>query len=176
MANENEGPVEIAFVDDLTDNEIDLTEKLLSVPPGDECILYFDSSGGSAYCAVSLASIILLRGLRATGVVTGECSSAGLWIFAACRRRLVTPFSCMLFHPVKWESEENVGLNEAAEWARHFEILETDMDRLLPELFGAATDKIAAWNKAGRYVSGPELAEAGLAELIDLKTLDLFRQ
>ena len=139
---ESEGPVEIPLVGDLTDNAADLCDKLLSVPPGGECILYFDSLGGSPYCAIALMSLILLRGLKATGVVAGECSSAALWPFAACARRLVTPFSVLLFHPMKWQSEENVGLGEAAEWARHFAQLETDMDRLLAELFHAAPEQI----------------------------------
>ena len=58
------------------------------------------------HCAVSL---ITLRGLRATGIVAGECSSA------ACGRlrrasRFVTPLSVLLFHNMKWQSEENVAL------------------------------------------------------------------
>ena len=50
------------------------------------------------------------------------------------------------------------------------------MDALLVRLFGAAADKITEWTQSGRYVSGPELAEAGLAELVELKPLDLTRQ
>ena len=92
-------------------------------------------------------SLILLRGLKATGVVAGECSSAALWPFAACRRRLVTPLSILLFHRMKWQSEENVGLPEAAEWARHFGQLETDMDRLLAELFGSRRRRSAAGSR-----------------------------
>ena len=115
--SESNGLLEIALVGDLTDNEGELTEKLLGVEPGGECTLYIDSPGGSPYCAVSLMTLILLRGLRVTGVVTGECSSAALWPYAACKRRLVTPYSVLLFHPMKWQSEEHVGLAEAAEWA-----------------------------------------------------------
>jgi ATP-dependent protease ClpP protease subunit len=173
--DEHQGPVEIALVGDLADSEGDWSEKLLGVEPGGECILYFDSLGGSPYAAVALMSLILLRGLRATGVVSGECSSAALWPFAACRRRLVSPLSILLFHRMKWESEENVGLREAAEWARHFGQLESDMDRLLAELFQAAPEKISQWTQAGRYVTGRELAEAGLAELIELKPLEALR-
>ncbi len=168
------GPVEIALAGDLTDHQADLCEKLLEVEPGGECILYFDSLGGSPYSAIALLSLIVLRGLRATGVVAGECSSAALWPFAACRRRLVTPLSVMLFHTMKWQSEENVGLTEAAEWARHFAQLETDMDRLLARLFGAEPEKIAEWVRSGRYVTGPELAEAGLAEMIALEPLGVL--
>ena len=170
-----EGPAEIAIVGDLAENESDLCDKLLDVEPGGECILYFDSLGGSPYCSLGLTSLILLRGLRATGVVVGECSSAAIWPLAACTRRLVTPFSVLLFHPMKWQSEENVGLAEAAEWARHFAQLETDMDRLLAGLFHVPVEKIAQWGQPGRYVLGTELAEAGLAELIELKPLDLLR-
>lgn len=168
---EREGPLEIALAGDLTDNQADLCDKLLSVEPGGECILYFDSLGGSPYCGIALTSLILLRGLQATGIVAGECSSAALWPFAACRRRVVTPFSVLLFHNMKWQSEENVGLIEAAEWARHFGQLETDMDDLLVRLFDVPPEKIAPWVRSGRYVSGRELAEAGLAELVDLKPL-----
>jgi ATP-dependent protease ClpP protease subunit len=173
---EREGPVEIALAGDLTgEHQSELCDKLLDVEPGGECVLYFDSAGGSPYCAVALTSLIVLRGLRAVGVVAGECSSAALWPFAACQRRLVTPFSVLLFHPMKWQSEENVGLPEAAEWARHFGQLETDMDRLLAELMGVSPDKIGAWSRPGRYVLGPELAEAGVAELVELRTLDILR-
>src|SRR5471030_226737 len=94
-----EGPLEIALVGDLTESEAELTDKLLSVPPGGECTLYIDSPGGSPYCAMSLMSLILLRKLKATAIVTGECSSAALLPFAACPRRLVSPFSVLLFHP-----------------------------------------------------------------------------
>jgi ATP-dependent protease ClpP protease subunit len=114
-------------------------------------------------------TVILVRGLRVTGIVTGECSSAALWPFGACTRRLVTPYSVLLFHPMKWQSEEHVALAEAAEWARHFGNLEQDMDALLAELFGLSEAEMEKWIKPGRYVSGREMADAGLAEMIDLR-------
>jgi ATP-dependent Clp protease protease subunit len=169
----HDGPFEIPFVGDLTEHEADLTERLLSVPPGGECLLYFDSPGGSPYCALSLMSLIVLRGVQATGIVTGECSSAALWPFAVCVRRLVTPLSVLLFHPMKWQSEENVGLPEAAEWARHFGELESDMDRLLAQMFGVDETLIKSWMHPGRYVSGQEVVEAGLADPIELGPLGL---
>jgi ATP-dependent protease ClpP protease subunit len=178
---DHEGPLEITLVGDLAENEADWSDKLLSVEPGGECILYFDSLGGSPYAAVALMSLILLRDINATAVVAGECSSAALWPFAACRRRLVTPLSVLLFHPMKWQSEENVGLPEAAEWARHFGQLETDMDQLLVDLFaGGGQDvgqsPVRQWISAGRYVTGRQLAEAGFAQLIDLKPLEVLRR
>jgi hypothetical protein len=72
----------------------------------------------------------------------------------------------MLFHPMRWQSEENVGLAEAAEWARHFGQLEKDMDALLADLFGTSRELMDQWINPGRYVGGPELAAAGLAELV----------
>ncbi len=167
-------PVEIGFVGDLTENEADLTQKLLDIPPGGECTLYFDSPGGSPYCAMSLMTLIRLRGLDATGIVTGECSSAALWPFAACPHRFVTPFSVLLFHPMKWQSEEHVGLAEAAEWAHHFGHLEVSMDSLLAQLFGISFEEMQKWIAPGRYVNGEELATAGMAELIDLNMLKAF--
>jgi ATP-dependent protease ClpP protease subunit len=173
--HEDDGPPEFAIVGDLTDNESELTDKLLSVPPGGACTIYFDSPGGSPYCAVSLTTLIRLRGLQATGIVTGECSSAALWPFAACKRRIVTPFSVLLFHPMKWQSEGHVGLAEAAEWARHFGQLEKEMDDLLADLFEVKSSVVDDWISPGRYVFGRELAERGLAELTDLKTLEAFQ-
>ena len=168
---EHEGPIEIAVVGDLTDHESELSERLLSVPRGGSCVLYINSPGGSPYCAMSLMMMITMRNLDVTAIVTGECSSAALWPFAACRRRIVTPFSVLLFHPMKWQSEEHVGLDEAAEWARHFGSLERSMDELLANLFGISEDEMTEWIRSGRYVSGPELAEAGLAELVGLDQL-----
>ncbi len=171
---QDDGPIELAIVGDLTDHEGELTDKLLGIEPGGSCTIYFDSPGGSPYCAMSLMTLIRLRRLDVTGVVTGECSSAALWPFAACRRRIVTPFSVLLFHPMRWQSEENVGLAEAAEWARHFATLEKDMDNLLADLLNVPHETMAAWISPGRYVSGRELAEAGLAELVEFDQLDAF--
>lgn len=172
--NDHQGPVEIALVGDLTDNQTTFCEKLMEVEPGGECLLYFDSPGGSPYTAIAMTSLITLRNLHATGIVAGECSSAALWPFAACRHRVVTAYSAMLFHPMRWQSEENVALAEAAEWARHFAVLEADMDRLLANLFEVPEEQLRPWLTPGRYVSGRELADAGLAELVELKPLSLF--
>jgi ATP-dependent protease ClpP protease subunit len=171
---DREGPIEIALVGDLTDNQADLCDKLVDVEPGGECILYFDSLGGSPYSAMALMSLILLRGLRATGIVAGECSSAALWPFAACRRRYVTPFSVLLFHPMRWQSEENVIFHEATEWARHFGQLESDMDKLLAQLFGISAEQTRQWMVPGRYLSGQEMVEAGLAEMLQLEPLSFL--
>lgn len=170
-----EMPIEIALVGDLGEKQSDVHDKLLDVEPGGECVLYFDSAGGSAYAAIALMSLIRLRGLRATGVVAGECSSAALWPFAACQRRLVTPYSVLLFHPMRWQSEENVLFSEAGEWARHFGQLEQEMDTLLARLFGMPAEKIRQWLVPGRYVSGSEMAAAGLAELVELESLEFLR-
>lgn len=164
-------PLEIAIVGDLTDQESDLSERLLDVPPGGKCVLYFDTPGGNPYAGLALMSLILLRNLDATGVVTGECSSAALWPFAACRRRLVTSLSVLLFHPMKWQSESNVGLSEAREWARHFAVLEGEMDGLLTRLFAADASVIQSWMQPGRYVTGGEMVAQGLAELIEFQPL-----
>jgi hypothetical protein len=109
--------------------------------------------------------------LRATGIVTGECSSAALWPLAACQRRLVTAHSVLLFHPMKWESEEHVGIAEASEWARHFIHLEEELDVLLARFLAVPPEKLLPWIRPGRYVTGREFAAAGFAELIELAPL-----
>ena len=166
--HEEDEPIEIALVGDLTDHEGELSDRLLSVPPGGECTLFIDSPGGSPYCAIALTTLIRLRGLKATGIVIGECSSATLWPFAACERRIVTPYSVLLFHPMKWQSEEHVGLAEAAEWARHFGDLEREMDKLLAQMLDVEPTVLDKWINPGRYVSGKEFAEAGFAEMVSL--------
>ncbi len=171
---EYDGPIEIAVTGNLGEEDDNSLEKLLDVPPGEECILYFDSPGGSAYSAISLLSAIVLRGIRATGIVTGECSSAAIWPFAACRRRLVTAHSVLMFHPMKWQSEEHVHLNEAAEWARHFQKLEFDMDALLAKHLGISEEKLKSWSHPGRYFAGADLAQESVVELVDLAPLYIF--
>ena len=175
MAERDEIP-ELNFTGDLTEREHDLTQALLDVPPGGSCLIYFDSPGGNPYVGLSLMTLMMLRGVDATGIVTGECSSAALWPWAACRRRMVTPYSVLLFHPMKWQSEENVGLAEAAEWARHFGDLEKTMDQLLAELFGVPDADMARWMQPGRYLTGREIADAGIAELITLEPLPFLPQ
>ncbi|MCI0357849.1 MAG: hypothetical protein L0211_05095 [Planctomycetaceae bacterium] len=72
---------------------------------------------------------------------------------------------------MKWESEEHVGIKEAAEWARHFGQLEHDMDGLLARLLGVELAVLADWLRPGRYVSGSEFAAAGLAEVVELQAV-----
>lgn len=167
---------EIALSGDLTDKQTELVERLVELPARSRGTIYFDSCGGSAYVGLSLAALIRLRGLDATGVVLGECSSAALVPFAACRRRFVTNASYLFFHPVRWSSDENVKIEEAAEWTRHFGVLEVEMDKLLSQMFNVPMETLIAWTRPGRFFSGPELAEAGLAKLLDLFAGDLRRQ
>jgi ATP-dependent Clp protease protease subunit len=167
---------ELAIHGDLTDKQSDLVTHMLEVPRRSRGIIFFDSCGGSAYVGLALASLIRLRGLKADGVVAGECSSAALMPFAACQRRFVTIHSTLLFHPIRWQSEENVRLEEASEWARHFQQLEGEMDDLLAKMFGCSLDLLSRWTRPGRFVSGQELADAGLVQLIDLFAGDVWQQ
>ncbi len=174
--SENQSEWEIAIAGDLTDKQNELFEQLLEVPRRSRGTIYFDSCGGSAYVGISLAGLIRLRGLRARGVVLGECSSAALLPFAACTERFVTQHSWLFFHPVRWSSEENVRIEEAAEWTRHFGILEDEMDQLLARLFNVPIEPILAWTRPGRFLSGTEIVNAGLAKMIDLFSGDLRSQ
>ncbi|HEX6983855.1 MAG TPA: hypothetical protein VF170_00700 [Planctomycetaceae bacterium] len=167
---------EVVICGELTEKQFDLLGRLAEVPRGSRGTIWFDSCGGSAYVGLSLASMIRLRGLDATAVVAGECSSAAIMPFAACKRRYVTRHATLLFHPVRWHSEENVRMEEAAEWARHFQIMEKDMDDLLAKMLPMDPDALAAWTRPGRFVGGEELAAAGVAELIDLFSGDVWSQ
>ena len=170
------GDWEIMLSGDLTDKQTELADKLLEVPRRSRGTLFIDSQGGSVFSGLALASIIRMRGLDPVAIVAGECSSAAIVPFAACRRRYVTPYSALLFHPMRWRSEDDVRMEEAAEWARYFKILEEDIDGLLARMLGCELSLIQQWSRPGRYVKGPELVEAGLAQLVDLFEGDVWSQ
>lgn len=175
-ARTSEPEWEICLAGDLSDKQSSLMESFTDLPRRSRGTVYMDSCGGSVYCGLSLAALIRLRGLRATAVALGECSSAALLPFAACARRFVTPHTTLLFHPMRWNSGIDIQLEEAAEWTRHFEYLEKDLDRLLVDLFDCDEDVIRKWTRPGRFVSGPEIVEAGLAQSLSLFRGDLWQQ
>lgn len=160
-------PWEISVCGDLTERQADLLERFTDVPRGSKGVVYFDSCGGSVYTGLAIGTLIRLRSLRVTAVVLGECSSAALVPFAACQQRLVTPHSTLLFHPMRWQSDEDVRLEEATEWARHFKDLESRLDLLLASLMTVPMEMLQNWTRPGRFVTGSELAEAGIASLFD---------
>ena len=160
-------PWEISVCGDLTERQADLLERFTDVPRGSKGIVYFDSCGGSVYTGLAIGTLIRLRNLRVTAIVLGECSSAALLPFAACQQRLVTPHSTLLFHPMRWQSDEDVRLEEATEWARHFKDLESRLDLLLATLMHVQQETLQGWTRPGRFITGAELAEAGIASLFD---------
>jgi len=159
---------EIPVIGDVDDWESDVIKTLLELPHGGECVFYIDSAGGSVFGALAVLTLMRHRHLEGTAIVLGECSSAALLVFAACRRRFVTPYSTLLFHRMRWQSEKRVGSEEAYLWARHFEEMEKDIDNLQVRLFGAAEEQIRAWTGGGHYVTGPQLVAAGLAEMLEV--------
>lgn len=157
---------EIPVVGEVDDWEEDVIKSLLDIPPGGECLFYIDSAGGSVYGALAVLTLLKYRKLDASAVVLGECSSAALLLFAACRRRWVTKFSTLLFHKMRWQSEKRVGSEEAFQWAKHFDDMEKDVDNLQIQLFGGAEEQVRDWTRTGRYVTGTEMVAAGLAEML----------
>lgn len=149
------------------DRQADTFSRFVEFPIRSKGIIYFDSCGGSVYAGLSLATLIRTRELQATAVVIGECSSAALMPFAACRNRFVTPVSTLLFHPMRWQTDEDVRLEEATEWARHFKQLEYDLDELLIRLFPMDAALLEKWTRPGRFVAGKELVAEGLAQMFD---------
>ncbi len=159
---------EIPVVGDVDDWEADVIKSILEIPPKGECVFYIDSAGGSVYGALAVLTLVRHRQMDATAIVLGECSSAALLLFAACRRRFVTPYSTLLFHRMRWQSEKRVGSDEAYLWAKHFEEMEKDIDNLQVRLFGTAEEQIRTWTEGGHYVTGPQVAAVGLAELLEV--------
>jgi ATP-dependent protease ClpP protease subunit len=161
-------PLEIALIGELDDWEHDVIKELIGAKPGRQCTFYIDSGGGSVYGALAVATLIRQRKLDCTGIVLGECSSAAILIFAACQKRLVTRHSTLLFHRMRWQSDKRVGAREAGNWSKHFESMEKEIDDLQARLFGVADQQVRAWTDTGEYVTGVQIAEAGLAELFDV--------
>lgn len=167
-----EAATELALIGDVDDWEEEVIKALLEVPPGGECTLFIDSSGGSVFGALAVMNLLRYRRLQSTAVVLGECSSATLLIFAACVRRLVTPFSVFFFHRMRWQSDKRVAADEAARWAKHFSKMEKEMDALQARLFGVGDEVLRKWTRGSYYVDGAQLATTGFAELIDLEKLE----
>jgi ATP-dependent Clp protease, protease subunit len=159
---------EIPVVGDVDEWEADVIKTLLELPAGGECVFYIDSAGGSVFGALAVMTLMRHRGLEGTAIVLGECSSAAILLFAACRQRFVTAYSTLLFHRMRWQSEKRIGSEEAFLWARHFEAMEKDIDDLQVRLFGAAEEQVRAWTRASEYVTGPQVVAAGLAKLLEL--------
>lgn len=158
---------EIVIAGDLSDKQTDLEELLCEVSRGSRGTFYFDSPGGSVFTGLALATLVRIRKLTVTGIVAGECSSAAIMPFAACSERYVTPHSSLLFHPMSWSSEENIRVEEAEEWTRHYKQTEKDLTDLLGRLFGCDMEKLEPWLKPGRYVTGQEMVDAGLAQMLN---------
>src|SRR5262249_5198424 len=108
---------EIPVVGDVDDWESDVIKSLLEIDPGGECVFYIDSAGGSVYGPLAVLTLMRHRRHKGTAIVLGECSSAALLLFAACKRRYVTPYSTLLFHRMRWQSEKRVASEEAFLWA-----------------------------------------------------------
>jgi ATP-dependent protease ClpP protease subunit len=159
---------EIPLIGDVDDWEQDAIKSLLEVAEGGEVVFYIDSAGGSVYGALALVSLIRLRRLKVTVVVLGECSSAALLIFGISRRRFVSPISTLLFHRMRWQSEKRVDSLEAKQWTEHFLRLETDLEELTLKLFGPDEPQVRKWTHDGQYLTGRQIAEAGLAQLIPI--------
>src|SRR5262249_1783203 len=138
MAKKKREPAEaseIAVVGEVDDWEADVVKELLQVPVGGRCVFYIDSAGGRVFGALAALTLLRYRRITATAVVIGECSSAAILLFAACRQRLVTPHSTLLFHRMRWQSDKRVAANEALLWAQHFDELEKGIDDLQARLF-----------------------------------------
>jgi ATP-dependent protease ClpP protease subunit len=161
-------PAEIPVIGEVDSWEGDVVKSLLDVPPKGECVFYIDSAGGSVFGALAVTVLLRQRQIDATGIVLGECSSATLLLFAACRRRVVTPHSTLFFHKMRWQSDKRVDAGEASLWAKHFGEMEKDIDALQARLFGRGEEQVRGWINSSSYVSGRELVAVGLAEMLEV--------
>jgi ATP-dependent protease ClpP protease subunit len=160
---------ELALIGDIDDWEGEVVKDLLDLKRGSECAFYIDSAGGSVYGAMAVLTLMKLRKLKVASYILGECSSATLLIFAASQKRFVTPYSTLFFHRMRWESDKRVDSVEARHWAKHFQELEGELETLEARLFGEVSrQKVKEWINEARFLTGRQVAEAGLAELVEI--------
>ena len=160
---------EIALVGDLTDHEgRNYSQIARNSRHGGESSCISARPAAVHVAACRSCRCYCCAGCAPTGIVTGECSSAAAMTPLRPTRSLVTPYSVLLFHPMKWQSEEHVGLAEAAEWARHFGHLETEMDQVLAGLLGISAGRDQPLDEPGPvYRADASWPQAGLAELVE---------
>jgi len=164
--------LEISICGEMIDRA-DFAERLLAIPARGNCTIYFDSPGGDAFTGLALANLIRLRGLNATGIVIGQCSSAALWPFAACQQRFMTGDSVCYFHDIQSVCDRPMTRRDAENFASQVGRLESQMNLKLVRLFGSGSAKLSEWIAASRYVTAQEMSAAGLVQLLEADSSSL---
>lgn len=89
---------------------------LLNSQSDKEIKLIIDSPGGEVVAALMLHDAILLSVAPVTCIVNGECSSSGMVILQAAKKRLMTKHSFLYLHPISAAFEkERIVMDEKVE-------------------------------------------------------------
>lgn len=73
-------------------------EAIRNANENDDIFIYFNTPGGDMNIAIAFLTAMAQSKAFITGIIDGECSSAGTPIFLACHAYEISPYSCMLIH------------------------------------------------------------------------------
>ncbi len=154
---------QFTVLDEVEKCEKELIEELMRLPDGSHARLIINSCGGSVYAGLGISTLIKYKRLKCEGVVLADCSSSALMIFAACETRIVAPHTSVLFHPMKWSSEDSARLSGAEAWAKEFKRVSRTMEDWLAEYLPLKKSTLRRWIKDEKYVTADELVKYGIA-------------
>jgi len=165
--------MEIVVAGDLTDKHNELLERLVEVPRAAA-----GRSGsiraGERLCRHFSRGTHPSAGLANPGVVLGNVPQRPCSPSPRVPNGSSRPSHTFSFIGPLVERRERAD-REAAEWTRHFGVLEDEMDRLLARLLDFPLETILP-GRARAGSSGTELVAAGLAKMVDLFSGDLRSQ
>lgn len=160
-------PKTITLLDEVEKCEKEIVESLLGVPDKKSVRFLINSGGGSVYASLAIATVLKMKQLQSEAVVLADCSSSALMIFATCQTRRIAPHASMLFHPMRWSSDDQARLPGAKSWAAEFTRVAGVYEDWLVTHLGLPRRLLKTWIREERYVLAHELVELGVASFLE---------
>jgi len=167
-------PKTITILDEVEKCEKEVVEALLSVPDKRPVRFLINSSGGSVYASMAICTVLKMKQLQAEAIVLADCSSSALMIFATCQTRRIAPHASLLFHPMRWSSDEQSRLPGAKSWAAEFTRVASVYEDWLVSHLGLQRRLLKTWMREERYVLAHELVELGVASFLEYPAADII--
>jgi ATP-dependent Clp protease, protease subunit len=162
-------PKTFTILDEVEKCEKDLVEGLLALPSRRPCRIIINSGGGSVYASLAIATVMKMRQIQAEGIVLADCSSSALVVLSTCATRKIAPHASLLFHPMRWSSEDQARLSGAKSWAAEFDRIQRVYEDWLVTHLQLPRRTIRMWIREERYVLASELINLGVAEPLSLE-------
>jgi ATP-dependent protease ClpP protease subunit len=166
MARQSE-PKTVTLLDEIEKCEKEVVDSLTALPDKKTVRFLINSGGGSVYASLAIATVMKLKQLHGEAIVLADCSSSALLIFATCQTRKIAPHASLLFHRLRWSSEDQARLSGAKSWAAEFTRVAGVYEDWLVSHLGLPRRTIKTWIREERYVLADELIELGVAEPLE---------